>query len=490
MMLKKSPPDARDETAPDGEYLKPAFCVLGAGPAGLAFAIAAASCGEQVVLIEKHKPGGTSLSYGTVPAAALAAAAEAAAGFRSAAGFGIAAFEPVVDWPKVAARTRETIAALAPNASAERLSGLGVRVIAAAGRFIDHKTLAAGEHRIEARRFVIATGTSPAMPEIKGLRELPVFTTETIFDNREPIDHLVVIGGGPAGCQLAQAHRRLGARVTVIEQGRILARFDPELTEVVRNGLTTDGIKIHENARVEAVAGAPRRIEVQGLIDGKPARIECSHVLIACGRKPVIADIGLDLGKVAVTSDGVKVDRRLRTSNRRIYAIGDVTGHPHSNQRAEYHARQLATALALGRTAPVDSRTIPVAIYTDPELAQVGLTEAEARKLYGRIEVHRFPLRENVRAVASRRTDGHIKVTADRSGRILGVGIACRSAAELIDVWSLAISKRMTLADMAGWLAPHPTLGEVNRKAATHRPTTISRYSASRAWGKLLARLG
>ncbi|MBX9926791.1 MAG: dihydrolipoamide dehydrogenase, partial [Hyphomicrobiaceae bacterium] len=173
-----------------------------------------------------------------------------------------------------------------------------------------------------------------------------------------------------------------------------------------------------------------------------------------------------------------------------IYALGDVTGHPHSHHRAEHHARQLATSLVIGRRAPVDPGVIPVAVYTDPELAEVGLSEADARKRHGRIEVHRFPLRENVRAAANRRDEGHIKVTADRSGRILGASLACSQATELIDVWSLAISKGMTVADMAGWIAPHPTLSEINRKVVTHRPMTISRFAAGRAWGKLLARLG
>ncbi len=489
-MLKPSPPETGGKTAPDTDHIKPSLCILGGGPGGVALAIAAASLGKQVVLVEKHRLGGTSLSYGTVPSTAVAASASAAATFRSAGPFGVAAFEPAVDWAKVSARAAEAIAAASPNVAAERLGGLGIRVITAAGRFTDKKTVLAGEHRIEARRFVVATGSTPVMPEIRGLRDVSVLTTETIFANREPMGHLVVVGGGAAGCQLAQSYRRLGARVTLIEQGQVLARFDPELAAVVRNRLIAEGIVIHENARIEALNGNPRRIAVECLLAGAPTLLEATHVLIACGRRPVATDIGLDLAGVATTPDGIKVDAFLRTSNRRVYAIGDVTGYPHSHQRAEYHARQLATALFIGPRAPTDSQVVPVAVYTDPELAEVGLSETEARKRDPRIEIHRFALRDNVRALAMKRDEGHIKVMANRSGRILGAGLACRHACELIDVWSLAISKGMTVADMAGWQAPHPTLGEVNRKVVTHRPITISRYAAARAWGKLRARLG
>lgn len=489
-MLKPSPPDENGRNTTDTDLLKPDFCVLGGGPAGLAFATTAAACGEDVVLVEKHKLGGVSLAYGAVPFATLAAAAQTAANFRSAAALGIAPLEPAVDFDAIAARIRTTVDGLSADVTQERLTGLGIRVVTAAGRFTGPRVLLAGQHRIEARRFVVATGSSPVMPDIKGLAEVPAFTTDTIFANRERIDHLVVIGGGGAGCQLAQAHRRLGARVTLIEQAEVLARFDRELSGVVREGLRMEGVAIHENARVEAIGGTARRIEIRALFDGQPARFECSHVLIACGRKPIVADIGLEAAKVTIVSDGIKTNSRLRTSNRRIYAIGDVTGHPHSHHRAEYHARQLAARLALGQRTPIDPRVIPIAIFTDPEIAQVGLTEAEARKSYGRIEVHRFPLRDNVRAVATRRHGGHIKVIADRSGRILGGGIACRSAGELIDIWSLAISKGLTLSDMGQWIAPHPTLGEANRKVVMHRTMSVARFAAARLWGKLRARLG
>lgn len=488
-MLTASPPQTDAPKDPSGDLIKADLCIIGAGPAGIALAANAAACGQSVVLVEKHRMGGTSLNYGTVPSMALAAAGETAAAFRGSGAHGIKPLEPTVEWAHVGARIRDAVAGMAPNFSAERLGGLGVRVIHAAGRFADQKTLMAGEHRVEARRYVVATGSSPLLPNIRGVKDVAVFTTDTIFENREPVDHLIIIGAGASGTQLAQAFRRLGSRVTLIDQSQMLGRFDHELADVVRIALTAEGVVIYENARVDAVAGVGSRIAVEGLFNGEPARVEGSHVLIACGRRPAVADLGLDLAKVAVTAEGIKTDGRLRSTNRRVYAIGDATGHPQSVQRAEYHARLLSASLVLGKPRKLNANGVPIALYTDPELAMVGLTEAQSRKAFGRVEVHRFPMRENVRAMSMRAQLGHVKVTTDRRGRILGAGIAAKSAAELIQVWALAISKGLTLDDMSGWIAPHPTLGEINRNAAVHRYAEMTRFAAQRAWGRVLARL-
>lgn len=488
-MLKPNSLVSETATKPDRDVVKADLCILGAGPGGVALAASAASCGQSVVLVEKHRLGGTSLNYGTVPSMALAAAAETAATFRYAGAFGIKPVEPHVDWAALALRSRDAVVGLAPNVSAERLAGLGVKIIQANGRFADRRTVIAGEHRIEARRFVIATGSIPITPTIAGIDTIPVFTTESIFDNREPIEHLIVIGAGAAGTQLAQAMRRLGARVSLFDRASMLARFDPELSDVVRTRLQAEGVSIYEKANVVRINGAPRRLTVEGTIDGKPFHVDGTHVLIACGRRPAIAESGLELAKVAVGTEGVTVDRRLRTSNPLIYAIGDVTGHPCSVQKTEHQARSLVASLVVGRPLPGDPRCVPIALYTDPEIALVGLDETEARRRHGRIEVQRFAMRENLRALVLRAPVGHIKVITDRRGRILGAGIVGRAAAELIQVWSLAISQHLTLTDMAGWIAPHPTLGEISRKVAVHRYAETAGHAARRAWGGLLARL-
>ena len=466
------------------------LCILGAGPGGLALAASAVAYGHKVVLIEKHKMGGTSLNYGSIPVTALVASADRAHAFRSSGPFGIAPFEPSIDRPALQAQIADIMAKSAPNASVERMIGLGVRVIQAAGRFADAKTLVAGEHKITARRFVIATGSSPLLPSIAGLANVAYHTTDTMQGARATVDHLIIVGGGAAGVEYAQAYRRLGARVTLIEQAKVLQRFDPELASVVKARLLAEGVVVVEGAQVAKVEGAAERLRLDVVADGARFKLDGSHLLLACGRQPVMADIGLEAAKVAFTDKGIKVNKYLRTSNRRIFAMGDVIGLPHSTQQAEYHARLLVQTLLFRSAKPVDQRLIPASIHTDPELAAVGLSEAEGRAAYSSIQVFRWPLQENARALANRMPAGHIKVIADRSGKILGAGIVSRSATELIGVWALAISKGLNLDDMSSIMMPFPALGDISAKVASQRSAVPVGNAISRRWVKLLSKLG
>jgi len=487
-----SPPKTDSQSAPvPRDVVVADLCILGAGPGGLALAARAAAFGQKVVLVEKHKMGGTSLNYGAIPVTALIASAERAHAFRSAGPFGIAPYEPVIDRVVVAAQIADIMDKSAPNASVERMTGLGVRVIQAAGQFVDTKTLHAGEHRIVARRFVIATGSSPVVPTIPGLPDVAYQTSDTIMTVRGGIDHLIVLGGGAAGVELAQAYRRLGSRVTIIEQApSVLRRYDPELASVVRGRLAAEGVVILEDAKLAKVEGTAERLRFDVVAGGGRSRLEGTHLLLACGRQPVTSCIGLDAAKVGVTEAGIKVNRFLRTSNRRIYAIGDVTGLPYSTQRAEYHAGLLVDTLLFRRAKPVNPRLIAHAIHSDPELASVGLTEAEARQSYSSIQVLRWPLRENARALANRMPTGHIKVIADGKGSILGAGIVSSSAGELIGMWALALSKGLTLQDMSDVIAPYPSLSELSRQVSSQRSLATSGHAISRRWVKLLGKFG
>jgi pyruvate/2-oxoglutarate dehydrogenase complex dihydrolipoamide dehydrogenase (E3) component len=489
-MLMSNPAANATSSPAEREPIIADLCILGAGPGGLALAASAAAYGQKVVLIEKHKMGGTSLNYGAMPVTALLACAERAHAFRSAAPFGITPFEPGIDRAAVQAQIADIMEKSAPNASVERMTGLNVRVIQAAGRFVDAKTVIAGEHKIAARRFVIATGSSPLVPAIPGLANIAHYTTDTVQTARGTIDHLIIVGGGATGVEYAQAYRRLGSRVTLIEQAKVLQRFDPELAAVIKARLVAEGVVIIEDARLAKVEGAGERLRFDVLAEGGRSRVEGSHLLLSCGRQPVIADIGLDAAKVAVTDQGIKVNRYLRTSNRRVFAIGDVTGLPHSTQRAEYHARLLVNTLLFRSAKPVNPRLIPASIHTDPEFATVGLAEAEARNSYSSIQVFRWPLRENARALANRMPMGHIKVIADRSGKIIGAGIVSRSAAELIGVWALAISKGLSLEDMSDIIMPFPSLGDISVKVSSQRSTALAGNAISRRWVKFLTKLG
>jgi pyruvate/2-oxoglutarate dehydrogenase complex dihydrolipoamide dehydrogenase (E3) component len=437
------------------------ICVIGAGSGGLSVAAGAVQMGARVVLIEGAEMGGDCLNHGCVPSKALLAAAKAAHAMTAGAAFGIAPVEPQVDFGAVKDHVERVIATIAPVDSQERFEGLGVRVIRAWGRFVSPNEVEAGGHRITARRFVIATGSRPMVPPIPGLDTVPYLTNETIFPLREKPAHLIVIGGGPIGMEMAQAHRRLGCAVTVIEGAKALGREDPELAAVVLEKVRAEGVVIREGASVAQVSGEGG-VTVT-LADG--GTISGSHLLVAVGRQVALDGLNLDVAGVAHDRRGVTVDTRLRSSNRRVYAVGDAAGGLQFTHLAGYHAgiviRQALFGLPARATAP-----IPRVTFTDPELAQVGLTEAEARVLHGdALTVLRWPYHDNDRAQAEGKTAGLIKVMVVR-GRPVGAGIAGAQAGELIGLWSLALSARLKMSALGGMVMPYPTLGEVSKRAA------------------------
>ena len=442
------------------------ICVIGAGSAGLSVAAAAAGFGQKVVLIEKGEMGGDCLNYGCVPSKALIAAARHAYGFTASAPFGIAAATPQVDYAAVMAHVHSVIAAIAPHDSQSRFEGLGVTVVRAAARFTSPATLEAGGHTIRARRFVVATGSSPAAPPIPGLEACDYLTNETLFENRAFPARLIIIGGGPIGLEMAQAHRRLGCKVTVLEAFTPLGKDDPELAAVVLDAVRGEGTEILAGVRVDKVLKAGAGIAVDITQDGRARRIDGSHLLVAAGRKPNIDGLALEAAGIAFDARGITVNRGLVTSNPRVYAIGDVAGGLQFTHVAGYHAG-LVIRNALFRL-PVTNRPerMPWVTFTDPELAHVGLDEHQARERHGDIRVLRSSYTDNDRAQTERTTGGLIKVITGRRGRILGAGIAGAHAGELIESWSLAVSSGLNIRAMAGAVVPYPTLADLNRKVA------------------------
>ena len=474
----------------ESENITVDICVIGAGPGGLAVATAAAAFGRSVVLIERHKVGGEVLNYGCIPSRALGAVANRAYAMRTAGIFGLIGRDAEADPRSVNAHVQSVIAAVEPNFSAERFVGLGVRVIRAAARFINKKTVVAGEYRIRARRFVIATGSAPLVPAIPGLVNVPYFTTETIFDNQERLHSLIIIGGGPNALELAQAHSRLGSRVIVLAADKALPDEDPELSRVVLEQLSDEGISVHEGTRVESVEGGLGRVRVNVSVGGEKHVVEGSHLLLALGGKPSTSDLGLEAAGIRHDEGGIKVNGGLKTSNRRVFAIGEVAGGAPYAQVADYHAGLVIRRALFHAPTRIDPRLIPRATFTDPELAYVGLSEAEAFKRAGKINVLRWPYRENDRAQAERTTIGHVKVTTTRDGKILGAGIVGAHAGELIQMWSLAIAQDLNVKAMTTWISPYPTLSEINKRAASSYYATAPSTPYLRKVINFLAKFG
>jgi pyruvate/2-oxoglutarate dehydrogenase complex dihydrolipoamide dehydrogenase (E3) component len=406
--------------------------------------------------------GGDCLNTGCVPSKALIAAAKAAEAQRR--GFrGVLPVLPQVDFPAVKDHVRSVIEEIAQVDSQERFEDLGCTVIRAFARFTGPREVHAGDSVVRARRFVIATGSRALVPPIQGIETVPYLTNETIFDLRERPKHLVVIGGGPIGVEMAQAHRRLGCDVTVIEGAKVLGREDPELAAVVIQALKAEGISLVEGQPVVRLAGSPGAVEVT-LGDGR--QIKGSHLLMAVGRKVALEGMNLEAAGVAYTAKGVTVDARLRSSNRRVYAVGDVAGGLQFTQVAAWHAGIVIRQAVLGLPAKADPRVLSRATYTDPELAQAGLTEAEARKAHGAaLTVVRADFAHNDRALAEAKGKGLIKVMVVK-GRPVGASIVGPQAGELIGIWALALSARLKMSQVVGMVAPYPTLGEVSKRAA------------------------
>lgn len=476
---------AQDPVSAAPQEIKPDICVIGAGAGGLSAAAAAAAFGVNVVLIEKTGMGGGNLNNGALPSKALLAAAERAHVWRQgirqngishrdgrfdrasmAASASSRSARCAADFAAARAHVRDVIAAVEPQDSRERFNGLGVQVIVGEGRFTGPSTVAVNGVDIKARRFVIATGSTPVIPAIPGLADIPYLTSETVFDLAECPRHLIVVGGGSVGLELAQAFRRLGAAVTVLEAATPLAGDDPECAGIVLDALAREGIDIRTGVDIVRVRRALARVQVDIADAAGAETIEGSHLLIAIGRRPNVEPLDLEAAGIRYDLNGITVDRGLRTSNKQVYAIGDVIGGLPLTHLANHQAG-LVIRHALFRT-PVhaDRIAVPRVTFTDPELAQVGLTEDEARAETGVIRVLRSPYRENDRALAAGVTEGHIKIVTDRKGGILGATIVGAGAAENIAAWSLAISQQLNIEALAGVIVPYPTYAEVGKRAA------------------------
>jgi len=447
------------------------ICVIGAGAAGLVVAAGGASLGAKVALIEKHKMGGDCLHYGCIPSKTLLQSARVAHNMANADAFAIPGHRPQADISAVMERVADVIKSIEPHDSPERFRELGVDVILGSGQFTGPQTFTVDGRQIRARHFVIATGSRAAIPVINGIENTPYLTNEQIFDLREPVDSLIVIGGGPIGIEMAQAFGRLGSKVYMVQRGiQILPKEDPDMAEVVAQQLSKEGVELlteHNPIKLEGSKG-DIRLTLQDSA-GNEKTINATHLLVAAGRRPNIENLGLENAKVELNKGRITTDARLRTSNKHIFAAGDVVGGPQFTHMAEHHAGVVLRNAIFRLPARVETKVIPWATFSEPELARVGLSETEAKQQNIRHQVYSFPFQDMDRAKADGTTQGFAKIITSPKGKLLGAAIVGPHAGELIHEYVLAIAKGMTAADLSSVIHIYPTLAQINRRVADAR---------------------
>jgi pyruvate/2-oxoglutarate dehydrogenase complex dihydrolipoamide dehydrogenase (E3) component len=462
--------------------------VIGAGAAGLSVAAGAAQLGASVALIERGTMGGDCLNTGCVPSKALLAAAHALRGVQLAARFGIVAAAPTLEWDRLRAHVHGVIADIAPMDSAARFRALGATVLPGEARFTDPATIAVDGRTLTARRFVIAAGSRALVPPLEGLDRIAYWTNDTLFSLDKQPDHLLILGGGPIGLEMADAFCGLGSRVTVVEAARIAGKEDPELVAGLRRILASRGVAFREGVAVTRVAAGP----VLELANG--TRIQGSHLLVAVGRTPSLAALDLPAGNIRAGPSGVVTDRGLRSvTNRRVFAIGDIADPTGIGPRAFTHVASYHAGIVIRRAlfrlpSRIDYAALPRVTYTDPELAQAGLTEAEAAAAGLKTRILRWPLADNDRAMAERDTAGLVKLIVS-GNRVVGAGILAPHAGEMISQWTLAIAQRTRLPALAGLIVPYPTRSEAAKRAVS-TAFTASLFSArTKCLLRILSRL-
>ncbi len=443
--------------------------VIGAGTGGLVTAAAAAGLGARVALVERHLMGGDCLNVGCVPSKGViraargwAAAREAAARFHGPEVSGAGDFAAAMD------RMRALRARIAPVDGAARFRDLGVDVFIGSGTFVSADAVEVEGARLNFRRAVIATGARASAPPIPGLADSGYLTNETVFSLTERPAHLVVIGAGPIGCEMAQSFARFGARVTLIDLStRVLPREDADASRVVQAAMVASGVHFVGGASITRVERTGDERIVHITVDGQPSTVAGDALLVAIGRAPNVEGLGLETAGVAYDRAGVRVDDRLQTTNARIYAVGDICSAYKFTHAADFQARAVVqNALFFGR-AKASRLIIPWATYTSPELAHVGLTEADARKAGTAIDTVTVPFHDNDRAILDGEEEGFLKVVlAKDTDRILGATLVAEHAGDMIGEITLAMTAGLGLSKIGQTIHPYPTQGEAFRKAA------------------------
>lgn len=467
--------------------------VIGAGTAGLVTAAGTAGLGGRVALIERHRMGGDCLNTGCVPSKALISSARLIHQIRHAAEWGLNRQEPQFDFARVFARMRHRRAKIAPNDSRERFERLGVDVFQGEARFVSPREVAVGPVRLRAKNFVIAAGSRPAIPSVEGLENVPFFTNETIFDElHQKPERLIILGGGPIGCELGQVFARLGAAVTILQRApQILEKEDQDAAGLLRQRLEAEGVQILSGtqAKIAGRHGKTLRLWIEAE-EGKRQPLDADAILVAAGRVPNTEGLGLEAAGVHSTPKGITVNAYLQTSQPHIYAAGDVVGSYQFTHIADHHARTVVRNILIPwLRAKVETSVVPWCTYTSPELARVGLNEAEAKRQGIEYNLITQPLNDVDRAVVESEDVGFAKVlTAKGSDRILGVTLVSERAGDLLHEFVLAMKAGVGLKRISGTIHAYPTFAEIARKVADRQQKARLTPFAKKLFAWLYAR--
>ena len=452
------------------------LCIIGAGAGGLSIAYGASHLGRSVVMFEAEEMGGDCLNHGCVPSKALISAAKYAHAQGAGAKFGVKPAKAKVDFETVKSHIKGVIDTIAPVDSQERYEGFGVTVIREFARFKDAKTVESDTTEVRAKRFIVATGSRASAPPIPGLADVPYLTNETIFSMDEQPEHLLVIGAGPIGLELGQSFRRLGSQVTIVDIAAPLGRSEPEHAKALVHALESEGVVFRAPVKTEKISGKAGDITIH--LEGGE-KLKGTHLLVAAGRAPAVMNLNLDAAGVKHDRRGIETDDCLRTSNKKVFAVGDTAKTPEGFPRgglthaAGYHAKVIVGAFYY--MPPIINRIMgkantdqmPAAIYTAPELASIGLTEAQARDAGHNVKVLKFEFEENDRAIAERNREGEVKIIATTKGKILGASIIGESAGDLLQIISLALANKIKVGGLTKYISPYPTRAEAVKRAAS-----------------------
>ena len=466
------------------EAIKADLAIIGAGSAGLVTSAGAAMLGRKVVLFEPGPMGGDCLNYGCVPSKAILTAAHKAHTVRTAGAWGVGGGAPEIDFSKVREHIRRAIETIEPNDSQERFEGLGVRVIRERARFEGPRTVGSDSVTVTARRIVIATGARARIPDIKGLADGPYLTNETIWALDRLPAHLIILGAGPIGAELGQAFARLGSQVTILEAGVALARFEPDHAQLAVEALEEDGVRVLIGARAEAVSHTQTGVAVQTSLG---ETVQGSHLLVAAGRQPNVEGLELETAGIETNAGGVIADDTLRTTNKRVYAAGDIAGKGALTHLAGWHGSVIVRNLYFGLPTRESGAAIPQAVYTDPPLAGVGLTEAEAREQHGdKVQIARWSFEDNDRAIAEGDTRGGVKLIVGKGGKLLGAHVAGARADDLVQIAQGVLVRGGSIRDLTSPVAPYPTRGEIFKRAAGKYYEATVFGPVAKTWSRLL----